>query len=179
VQVLRSSNKKLKKQLDDLIHIARDNDKLGRQINKMVLKIMPAEDISGLIATIQESLLRDFSADAVEIRLTITPKDAKLAERVEFVKDVPAMRRLFEKFLKDMRPMCGRLKQAQREYIFEAQAQKVASVALLPVTLGSKCIGLLAIGSHDEQRFRAGMGTAYLGHMSAFISKTLERILGK
>ena len=174
VQVLRSNNKKLKKQLDDLVHIARDNDKLSRQINKLVLRIMAANSLTELFGLLQESLRRDFAADAVALRLMIKADDS--VERNEWVKNPVEMRKLFEKFIKESRPVCGRLKQAQREFLFEGMAQKVASVAMLPITIEGQGVGLLAIGSYNEQRFRAGMGTAYLGHLSLFLSEIIHKL---
>ena len=177
VHVLREGNKKLKKQLDDLIHIARDNDKLSRQINKMILEIMGEQDIRGLFSSLKQCLHRDFGADIISLRLMVKSDKIPLDDSAELVTNHAEMRKLFEKFLKDMRPMCGRMKQAQRDYLFQDNSSKVASVALLPISLKSKSIGLMAIGSYDEQRFRAGMGTVYLSHMCSFISKTLERYL--
>jgi len=178
VDVLRTNNKKLKKQLDDLVFIARDNDKLSRQINKLVLRIMSAKSVNELFGLLQESLRRDFAADAVALRLMVKAK-AVDGERNEWVDNPAEMKKLFEKFLKDSRPVCGRLKQAQREFLFEGMAQKVASVAMLPINLDGQSAGLLAIGSYNEQRFRAGMGTAYLGHLSAYLSAILQKMFSQ
>lgn len=177
VEVLRSNNKKLKKQLDDLVYIARDNDKLSRQINKLVLRIMGAKTINELFGLLQESLRRDFAADAVALRLMVKTDLATDVTRNEWVDNPAEMKKLFEKFLKEARPVCGRLKQAQREFLFEGMAQKVASVAMLPINLDGQAAGLLAIGSYNEQRFRAGMGTSYLGHLSAYLSAILQKML--
>jgi len=179
VDVLRSNNKKLKKQLDDLVFIARDNDKLSRQINKLVLRIMGAKSINELFGLLQESLRRDFAADAVALRIMVKSQYCEDSERNEWVDNPAEMKKLFEKFLKDARPVCGRLKQAQREFLFEGMAQKVASVAMLPINLDGQAIGLLAIGSYNEQRFRAGMGTAYLGHLSAYLSAILQKMFSQ
>lgn len=183
VLVLRENNKKLKKQLDDLVHIARDNDKLGRQINKLVLRIMAADSLAELFGLLQESLRRDFAADAVALRLMVGELDnvermfPRNPQRNEWVDNPVEMRKLFEKFLKEARPVCGRLKQAQREFLFETMAQKVASVAMLPIVIDGQGMGLLAVGSCNEQRFRAGMGTAYLSHLSMFLSAIISKFL--
>ena len=87
------------------------------------------------------------------------------------------MNRLFEKNLKEGRPVCGRFKEVQRKYLFGNYADKIESLTLLPLGANSN-IGLLAIGSHLEYRFRSGKGTVYLNQMSNIISKTFARFIG-
>jgi uncharacterized protein YigA (DUF484 family) len=50
---------------------------------------------------------------------------------------------------------------------------------MLPINLEGQSAGLLAIGSFNEQRFRAGMGTSYLGHLSAYLSAILQKMLSQ
>ena len=73
VDLLRNQNKKLKKQLDDLLQIARANDKLGKQVYKLTLGLMSVDNLEDLLNLLQISLRRDFSADALALRIVGQP----------------------------------------------------------------------------------------------------------
>lgn len=179
VGVLRAQNNKLTKQLEELIKIARENDKLSKQVFHMMLALMSAKELGRVFALLQETLRRDFNADAVTVRLLAIPKKREYLERSEFVSSVSAaseIRRQFDKYLKDGRPVCGRLKPEQNALLFGDKAERVKSMAFIPLTSGAS-FGVLAIGSFDEQRFQSGMGTMYLSQMSELISKSLLQFM--
>lgn len=171
VQVLRKQNKKLARQLEELIKIARENDKLGKQVFHLTLALMSARDLGRMFALLRESLRRDFNVDVMALRLMASPKQHEYANRAEFC-DADQLRFLFEKCLKEGRPLCGRVQGEQKQYLFGDDAERVKSLVLLPLNDGAS-FGLLALGSEDEVRFQPGMGTLYLSQMSAIISKTL------
>lgn len=175
VGVLRTQNNKLTKQLEELIKIARENDKLSKQVFHMMLALMSAKELGQVFALLQETLRRDFTADAVTIRLLAKPKKPEYLERKEFVTHASSaseMRHQFDKYLKDGRPVCGHLKPEQNAFLFGDKADRVKSMAFIPLTSGAS-FGVLAIGSFDELRFQSGMGTMYLSQMSELISKSL------
>lgn len=176
VDVLRGQNKKLKKQLDDLLRIARSNDKLGKQIYKLTLALLATDNLDELLNLLQVNLRRDFSADALSLKILARPIIGDINEHHEFVPNSGEMRQLFAKLLKDGRSVCGQLDKEQRTYLFGDQAEKVRSLAWLPLksdTAPQASFGVLAIGSHEEKRFHSGMGTVYLSQMAALISKAL------
>lgn len=171
VKVLRKQNKKLNQQLSDLVKIARENDKLGKQVFHLTLALMSAKNLERLLAFLRECLRRDFNIDAMVLRMEAKPKQDELKDKSVFV---PAgeLRGQFEKFLKEGRSLCGRLQGIQKEYLFGNDAESIKSMVLLPLSNGNG-FGVLAIGSADENRFQSGMGTLYLNQMSAIISKSL------
>jgi len=171
VQVLRKQNKKLVQQLEELIKIARENDKLGKQVFRLTLALMSAKDLGRLFALLRESLRRDFNVDVMVLRLMASPNQPGYKDRDEFVA-AGELQRLFEKCLKEGRPLCGRVQGMQKDYLFGKDAERIKSLVLLPLNDGAG-FGLLAIGSEDEKRFQPGMGTLYLSQMSAIISKAL------
>jgi len=173
VGVLRKDNKKLIKKLEELVKNARVNEKLAKQVFYLTLALMSAKDLAQVFTLLQESLRRDFNVDATALKLIITPKEEKFAERGEFVKHASELMQLFDKQLKEGRPICGRFKQEQLEYLFNDKADNVKSVAIIPLGEAAS-YGILAIGSRNEQRFYAGMGTMYLTQMSSLISKSLQ-----
>lgn len=176
VDVLRKQNRKLQKQLDDLVQIARDNEKLNRQVYKLTLSLMEADSVSDVVNLLVRSLSTDFAADAVALRIVASPKVVAALHRREFISNAEDLKQLFGKIFEDGRPLCGRLKQTQREYLFAETAARIGSVALLPL-MAKKGFGLLAIGSFEDTRFHPGMGTVYLNQMSHLISKAVLRFI--
>ena len=178
VHLLRQQNKKLQKQLNDLLAIARENDKLSKQVFKLTLNLMDAGNLADAIRAVKESLRRDFNADAISIRLLEVPTRDNSVDWSEFVVKPEVLNRLFEKNLKEGRPVCGRFKEVQRKYLFGNYADRIESLALLPLVSATGSFGLLAIGSYLEYRFHSGKGTVYLTQMSNIISKTFMRCVG-
>ena len=177
VDVLRQQNKKQQKQLSDLLAIARDNDKLSKQVFKLTLSIVDAPSLAGVFLVLNNRLHQDFNADAVSIRLLpVTAKDTSI-DMNEYIVQPDVMQRLFEKNLKEGRPVCGRLKEVQRKYLFGSYSDRIQSLALLPLCDENKNFGLLAIGSQQEYRFHSGKGTVYLNQMSKIISKTVLKFI--
>ncbi|MCG6969733.1 MAG: DUF484 family protein [Gammaproteobacteria bacterium] len=176
VDVLRKQNRKLQKQLDDLVQIARDNERLNRQVYKLTLNLMEADSVSEVVNLLVQNLKTDFAADAVALRIVATPKVVNALNRREFISNADDLKQLFGKIFEDGRPLCGRLKQTQREFLFAGASERIGSVALLPL-MAQKGFGLLAIGSFEDTRFHPGMGTVYLNQMSHLISKAVLRFI--
>lgn len=176
VAVLRDSNVSLQEQLNGLIHIARENDRLNTLLHRFTLKLMGSLQLAELLDLIIDGLRQDFSADLLVLRLLKPPRDESCLERAEFVADVDGFCGPFQRLLSAGKPYCGRLKTEQLQALFLSQADDVASSALLP--LGSRGEwGLLAIGSFDRDRFHPGADTAFLGRMAEVVSAALGRHL--
>jgi len=76
--------------------------------------------------------------------------------------------------------VCGTLKPGQLDALFAAEADDIASAALIPLVESAssrKCYGLLAIGSQDRNRFRADMGTVFLSQLGKILSRVLKKHL--
>ena len=83
----------------------------------------------------------------------------------------------FEKVIEGRKPVCGSLKPGQLDALFNEYADTVNSAALVPLIESEeskKCYGLLAIGSHEHQRFRADMGTMFLSHLGKVLTRVLK-----
>jgi len=176
VGLLRRQNGKLQKQLDDLLQIARDNDRLSKSIYQLTLGLMGARNLPDVFTLLNDSLRKDFAADATCIRILAQPKNTKFASRVEFAANAGELSQQFGRQLKDGKPICGRAKQEQKQYLFGEAAEKVASLAFVPLNLDDS-VGFIAIGSYDEKRFHSGMGTLFLTQLGKVSSKTMVRFL--
>jgi len=176
VALLREGNKARQRQLDGLIQIARDNERLNEQLHQLVLQLMACTDLATLLEMLYTRLRRDFSADYLALRLLHPPANRALAGREEFVADPDGFRGPFQRLLGAGRPRCGGLKPEQLQALFGDHAESVASTALLP--LGKQGgLGLLAIGSAERDRFNASMDTAFLQRLSEAVAAALGRFL--
>jgi len=176
VKVLRDQNSQLKRKLMDLVHVARDNNRLNERMHQLTLGLINANSLEALLDTLRENLLGEFKADTVVIKLSGMPEAQARECGVDIFDPQASELTQFEAFLKSSRPQCGRFKQEQLQYLFGDQAQAIESVALIP--LGVKpTLGLLAIGSREASRFHPGMGTLFLTHLGELTGLLLSEHL--
>ena len=60
VDVLRDQNRRYRNQLQELIQIARDNDGLIEQLQRLTLTLLDVEELSGTFEVLCKSLKKDF-----------------------------------------------------------------------------------------------------------------------
>lgn len=178
VAVLREANTSMQDQLESLIQVARDNDKLNTQLHKLTLRLIDSDNLTDLLGLITTRLRGDFSADLVAVRLLPAPRDKNLNSSPEFVGDIAEFKGLFQDSLSAGKPYCGRLKAEQLDVLFGEQAAQVGSSALLPLSRrnggGQGELGMVAIGSFTRGHFHSGVDTAFLGRMSELIAATVQ-----
>lgn len=185
IATLREQNHGLKAQLENLIQIARDNDSLNERMHKLTLGLMDADNLNEIFIALDDSLRGDFGADAVTVKLFVdTAKaaidpDNDLMQTIFVPLDDPRLDP-FKQILGNEKPVCGKLKPEQLGYMFADQAEQIKSTALIPLG-GDQCsrsncnfLGILAIGSHDEQRFHANMGTLFLSNLGEILSRAIR-----
>jgi uncharacterized protein len=169
VKVLRAKNDELRAQLQELIGIARENESLNQRLYEVTLLLMESRDFDSLMDTLLDDLREQFDADAVELRLFASDNLEQAVNEGQ-----PASL-LFEDFMQQGKPKCGALKKEQLEYLFGSLATETGSVALVPLE-HRHTRGILAIGSHDAQRFHPGKDTGFLQRLGSLVSHALARI---
>ncbi|MGD8312150.1 MAG: DUF484 family protein [Gammaproteobacteria bacterium] len=176
VKVLRDQNRQLKRKLMDLVHVARDNNRLNERMHQLTLGLISSNTLEALLDTLRDNLQGEFKADTVTLRLACLPESRARECGVDvFEREAPELAH-FETFMKAGRPQCGRFKKEQLQYLFGDQAEAIESVALIP--LGRKsAYGLLAIGSQESSRFHPGMGTLFLTHLGELMGLLLDEHL--
>jgi len=182
VQVLRDQRKRLEDKLHELVEVARDNNRLNERMHALTLSLMEADGLEEVLLAVQDTLRSDFLADVTALRLFTAPNrgpQADVAAVSDGFTNVVLTQRgdpelsFFGKILRGAKPMCGRLKREQLEYLFADRADEVASAALIPLGRGGE-LGMLAVGSFDRQRYHAGMGTVFLKYLGELISGALR-----
>ena len=128
-----------------------------------------------MVAAVETSLREDFGASRW-LTLITDPAYAPLAGRpgtsVRVVPRGSAELRAFETFFESGRPRSGQVREAQREYLFGAEGREVGSAALIP--LGNRAsLGLLAVASHDTERFVPTMSTDFLVRIGELVTEAL------
>jgi len=173
---LQSKNQQLHQQLNMLIENARQNTALQSRVHQLCLRLMDAPSFGTLLPMLMKELKHEFKADEVALRWfyagDVEPQLPDMGENIVSQHADADSLRIFDKLLSKQKPVCGRLTKAQKELLFANKADKVQSVACLP--LGhNPCAGLLAIASYDEDRFHADMATDYL----SFLGEVTMRLL--
>lgn len=177
VSMLRQKEVKLERQLKELIRVARDNDALAAKIHELGIHLLAADGLNATVAAIEEAMRAGFGADQAVLVLFGDPDGFDDVDAGRFFRVVEREDEAlgpFATFLKGNGPRCGQVRDAQRSFLFKADADDIGSVALVP--LGSKAgIGFLAIGSVDSDRFHPGMSIDFLIRVGDLISGALNR----
>ena len=172
IKVLRDQNAQLKRKLMDLVHVARDNNRLNERMHQLTLGLIQSNSLENLLDSLRGNLEGEFNADTVTLRLAgVSGVQARECGVETYVPDAAELVH-FETFLKSGQPQCGRFKKEQLQYLFGDQAEAIESAALIPLGLNN-AQGLLAIGSQEPSRFHPGMGTLFLTHLGELIGLLL------
>ena len=177
VSVLRQKDLKLEKQLRELIEVARANDLLAAKIHELTMQLMAATDLKSTIVALEEGMRSGFNADHAVLVIFGDPEafddiDAGRFFRViEKNSEAPSP---FKTFLSGSSARCGQIRDAQRDFLFQEDANEIGSAALIPLT-GSTEIGFLAIGSADANRFHPGMSIDFLTRLGDLVAGALKR----
>jgi len=171
LEVLRDKNRELSRRLHELIEIAHENEQLMVRVHTLTLALMRAKTLPETARAVAAALTEDFGTDLV--RLVLFRADPDLPAAAWLIAEpsgAPAFP-AFAEFLKRAEPLCGRLQQDKLDALFGEQAAEVQSAVLMPV--GN--VGMLAVGSHDANRFHPGMGTIFLKLISEALAAALAR----
>ncbi len=177
VSVLRQKDLKLEKQLKELIGVARANDLLSAKIHELTLQLMAAADLKSTIVALEVGMRSGFGAEQAVLVIFGDPGafddiDAGRFFRV-IEKNADALSP-FKTFLGGSSARCGQIRDAQRDFLFQDDAEEVGSAALVPLSSGTD-IGFLAIGSADANRFHPGMSIDFLTRLGDLVASALKR----
>jgi uncharacterized protein YigA (DUF484 family) len=172
VSMLRDENQRLSRQMEELLAVARDNERLNERLHHLTLNLIDSATFEEVVDVLEDELHDQFRADAVELRLFSA---LELEQQLAFESDrgEPAEAAKFREFLDRGRPVCGHLSPDQLVFLFGPQAEEIGSAALIPVR-GEGIVGVLAIGSRDPERFHVGKGTHFLARLGEVVSHTLQ-----
>lgn len=175
VLVLRDKHAVLEKKLHELIENGRTNDSISDRVHRLTRRLLRARDATGVVMALETSLREDFGASRW-VLLATDPTLAPLAHlqnpHVRVVPRGSAELRIFEAFFESARPRSGQIRDTQREYLFGGDGSQVGSTVLIP--LGERAgLGLLAIASHDTERYLPTMSTDFLVRIGEIVTEAV------
>src|SRR5690606_26561298 len=159
------------RRLRDLFAISQENERLAVRTRQLTLSLMRQPTAAGTVRAMAAALAADFAGDLG--RIVVFEPVAGLDE-AGWLQVIARGDRLLEPFadcLKEGEPLCGRLHPDKQALLYGARVEEVNSSALLPL----EGVGLVAVGSHDPNRFYPGMGTLFLRMMGETFSTALQR----
>lgn len=177
VATLRQKNLNLECKLRDLVDIARSNDQLADKVHAMATALMAARTRASVVEVAEEMLRGSFKADlAVLVLFEVSTGEfdnyivhgrfLRVVERSD-----PALNP-FKTFLSGSEPRCGKIRDSQRRFLFEDDADDIGSAALVPLGDNSAA-GFLAIGSRDAEHFHPGNSMDFLARLGDMLGCAL------
>lgn len=177
VSVLRQNDLKRKRQLKELIEVARANDVLSTKIHELTLQLLAAGDLSASVVALERAMRTGFGADQAVLVVFGDPEsftDIDIGRFFRVVERKDPSLKPFRTFLNGSGARCGQIRDSQREVLFRDDAEEIGSAALVPIGKGAE-IGFLAIGSVDTNRFHPGMSIDFLARLGDLIASALKR----
>lgn len=172
LDVLRDKNRELNRRLHELIEIAAENEQLMVRVHSLTVALMREHTLGGSVRRVVAGLTEDFHTDLVRLMLFRgASAELPVAEWLILAAGGAGELPAFAEFIKRNEPLCGRLQQDKLDALFGAHTAEVRSTVLMPID----GVGMLAVGSHDANRFHPGMGTVFLKLIGEAIAAAVAR----
>jgi hypothetical protein len=171
LEVLRDKNRELSRRLHELFANAQENERLAVRTHQLTLALLRRDTAADTLRAMAATLAEDFQGDLVRIVLFASVDGLEDADWLQVVPATDARLAPFRDALAEGEPICGRLHPDKSALLYGARVDDVQSSALLPLP----GVGLLAVGSHDPNRFFPGMGTLFLRMMGEALVAALQR----
>ncbi len=174
LEVLREKNRALEMKLADLMRNGQENDAIVEKMQRWTRQLLLQRDDAKLPELVEHGMSEIFSVPQVALRLWGVAQEFR-----ELPCAAPADDGLIEETHALQRPYCGESKNQAASLWLPSAGADTRSLALLPLRKGidPKSFGLLVLGSADVDRFRAGMGTAFLERIAETASASLSRLI--
>ena len=171
LEVLRDKNRELSRRLSDLAGNAQVNERLAVRTHQLSLALMKQTSAADTLRAMAASLEEDFAGDLVRIVLLHPVDGQPQAPWLQVIAQDDPRLAVFRDCLANGEPICGRLQVEKSQLLYGDEVERVQSTALLPLP----GVGLVAVGSHDPNRFYPGMGTLFLRMMGEALVVGLRR----
>ncbi|MFL9584205.1 DUF484 family protein [Stenotrophomonas sp. AB1(2024)] len=171
LEVLRDKNRELSRRLADLAANAQINERLAVRTHQLTLALMKQANAADTLRAMAASLEEDFAGDLVRLVMLHPVPGLEQAPWLQVIEEGNPLLASFRDCLQDGEPICGRLQPEKNAVLYGGRVEEVQSSALLPLP----GVGLIAVGSHDGNRFYPGMGTLFLRMMGEALVVALKR----
>ena len=158
VSVLRERNIASRQKLAELSDISRENDRLLDATRNTILALLVGESRADLSRIWLNQVTNTFQAELGALfwldELSGSAEEAPLAS----------------KLIRHGDSFSGVLRPEEMQAVFGTDAAE-GSAALVAIRSGEDDIGILGVGSHDTQRYRAEDGTLFLEYLAEVIGQ--------
>lgn len=176
---LEEENRRLRQQLHSLLQEARSNEDKMRRFEQLEHRLIAAASLQQLLQVLLQDYRQVFALD--EVSLALVDGERELARLLAGVRpqglcllpDAVALERLHAE---SRQPQLGPFDAARHGEFF---SQRLASVALLPISRHGRLIASLHFGSLDAQRYTADAGTQLLQRLAGILGVCLESALNQ
>ena len=174
LEVLRDKNRELGRRLHELSANAEANERLAVRTHQLTLSLLRQASAADTVRAMVASLSEDFQGDLVRVVLFAPVAGLDALEWLQVIDGTDPRLAPFKDAIAEGEPICGRLHPDKNALLYGERVDEVQSSALLPLP-GT---GLLAVGSHEPNRFFPGMGTLFLRMMGEAFVVGLQRFDG-
>ncbi|GMV01997.1 MAG: DUF484 family protein [Burkholderiaceae bacterium] len=173
LEVLREKLRAHEMKLAELLRIGQENDAISEKLQRWTRQLLLAADPAQLPALVVDGLRTVFSVPQVAMRLWAL-REAHLG--LDCAQPVPVDVITLTNGMRE--PFCGPKAEFQAAGWLPEAGAGTRSIALLPLRKGvdPNAFGLIVLGSADPERFRSGMGTAFLERIAETASAALSRL---
>lgn len=158
VSVLRERNIASRQKLAELSDISRENDRLLDATRNTILALLAGENRADLSRIWLHQVTDTFQAEMGAL-LWLDESSGSAGEAT-----------LASKLIRHGESFSGVLRPEEMQAVFGTDATE-GSAALVAIRSGGDDIGVLGVGSHDTQRYRAEDGTLFLDYLAEVIGQ--------
>ena len=175
LKMLRDENQALKRNMDELMNIARENQEINQRFHRLALELMDSEQLHDMLSLVQHQVQAFFDTDYVCFRFLPT---------IEYKEQHPGAHCLHSKsviadtvstWLAGRKPVCGQLDDMTNCELFGGEL-KIGSSAIVPLYHITD-LGLLCLGSASKERFDKNKGITFLQQLGQLVSTRLQGLL--
>ncbi len=167
----RKNQLQMSHQLESLLAAARDSERVVGSLHHLALELMRCDNLDDVVAMCRDAMCSEFDADNVVMRLIGRGKADGTS--LHFIDPDDNSLRMMSGLFQKRQPVCGRLRPKQQAFLFGDNSVMVKSAVLIPL-YEARPIGVLALGSHNPDRFHPGMGTMFLTQLGELVSRALS-----
>ncbi len=175
IKMLREENRVLKKNMDELVGIARENEDLNLRFHRLALELIGASQLDDVLAMVQNQVQTFFYTDFVRFRFLPSIIDRKNRLMPHYLSRDSGILETVEPWVTNRKPVCGNLDKKIDSELF-GDTVSVGSSALIPL-FHTNDLGLLCLGSTSASRFKKSMGTIFLQQLGELVSIRVQGLL--
>ena len=173
LEVLREKLRAHELRMAELLRIGQENDAITEKLQRWTRQLLLTADAAQLPDIVVDGLRTVFSVPQVTMRLWGL---REVHHDLEWALPVPVDAITLANSMRQ--PFCGPNSEFQAATWLPDGGADTRSIALLPLRKGidPNAFGMIVLGSADPDRFRSGMGTAFLERIGETASAALSRL---